>query len=163
MKRNYLNKDELNDMLLIGGLMDTSAKIRKGWKDRGMMSAEQHKQVKIAETYLKKFYTGVLEQLPVKEVRKLHNYLKEFHFKIYDKYTQNIVFGEYEDACKVMYMTREMFFDWTCEIIDIKCRNCTKCWDGCTFYEMLQANLIPEPTGFDRPNCRYSFGEEEGK
>lgn len=160
MPRDYLNSVEFNDFMTIGALLDTLTKTRKGWAERGQLTAEQHKSVKMAETYLKKFYESKLKDLNPKELLRIDKRLKQFDLKIVDKYTKDIIFGGYEDAYKIVNMEREMFFDWTCEIIDLHCKGCNKCWNECKLYDMLDANFMPAPTGFDRPSCRYSYGDK---
>lgn len=156
--KSYLNAQEMNDFMLIGVLLDSAAKIRKGWGDRGNLTKEEHRAVKTAETYLTKFYESVITRLGEKESLKIHKRLSDFELKIMDRYTLQRMRGQWQEEMKISHVDRVEFEDWCEQIMIIKCKGCTKNYEECNLHDVFCNNYVPESSwGLD--NCRYAYTE----
>jgi hypothetical protein len=171
--KDYLNSEELNDLMLIGALLDTTAnvvkstlndktldKIRIAWNTRGNLSKEEHKSLKMAETYLTKFYTSILNRLSINEVVKINKRNSSFNIRILDKFTLDKLNRQTNDKYKNAVVPREQFENWCEEIMEIKCKGCTKDRQACKLHEVFEDNFVQESDwGLD--NCRYAYNQIE--
>lgn len=173
--KNYLNSEELNDFMLIGTLLDTCSsiinstidpkhstigKIRIAWDTRGNLSKEEHKSIKMAETYLTKAYTSILNRLSKDEVIKISKRLSSYNLRILDKFTIDKINRESGDKYKNAVIPRELFENWCEEIMEVKCKGCNKDRQACKLREVFEDNFVPEADwGLD--NCRYAYTELE--
>lgn len=156
--KDYLNKEETNNFLLIGTLLDTVTGIKDDWKKRNMLTKEEHKYLALCKTYAEKFYNSVLLRLNPKEAEKIYKRLFKFDIKVLDEYTKKRLYGEFEKEYAVVKIPREEFEDWTEQIMEVECKNCNKHWSECRLHEIFQENFIPE-SGFNCSNCRYAYKE----
>lgn len=173
--KDYLNSEELNDFMLIGTLLDTTAnivnstipdklktlgKIRIAWDTRGNLTKEEHKSIKTAETYLTKAYSSILNRLNKDEAIKIGKRLSSFNFRILDKYTLDKLNRETNDKFINAIVPREQFMDWCEEIMEVKCKGCTQDRQACKLREVFEENFIQEADwGLD--NCRYAYNKIE--
>lgn len=130
--------------------------MREEWKARGNMTNEEHKHLKLAETYLSKFIMSVFNRLSKKEQEYLKKKLIRFDFKLVDDYTLTKVNRETKDRYLNAAVPREQFNDWCCEIMTVKCNGCTKDWNECELHTVFEDNFIPE-SSFCFENCKYAY------
>ncbi|KXZ40032.1 hypothetical protein SAMN05661008_01508 [Alkalithermobacter thermoalcaliphilus JW-YL-7 = DSM 7308] len=160
--KNYLNREEANDFMLTGVLLDTVSRIRTEWSGRNFITKEEHKNLKLAETYLTKYYKAVLERLGKKEAEKVFKRLGDFELKIMDRYMLNRLRGQWENELQVAHLKREEFEDWCEQIMHIKCKNCSLDYNNCNLYDVFEENLVPD-SGYNLHNCRFAYKEMKVK
>lgn len=156
-KRDYLISEEMNEFMLIGTLLDTAEKIRKSWPDRNMLDKEQSKNIKYAETYLRKFWEGILENLNGKELKKILKRSKDFNVRIMDKFTLERFEKDIIQNSRTMYLPTNEFYKWTEEVMHMACRGCDRSCMKCDLHTVFDNNQVPE-SDWKRPNCKYSYG-----
>lgn len=156
--KDYLNKEETNNFLLIGTLLDTVSAIKDDWKKRSMLTKEEHKYLSTAKTYAEKFYLSVMNRLNPREAEKLYKRLMKFDIKVLDEYTKKRLFGEFDKEYAVVKIPREEFEDWCEEIMEVNCKNCTKHWGECRLHKIFEKNFVPE-SSCNLDNCRYAYKE----
>lgn len=167
--RDYLNANEKNQFMviqsvvqLIDGLRNSGANgpqissMLEEWKKRNNMTKEEHKNLKTAETFLRKFLASVYERLSKKEQDLIKKKIVKFDFKLIDDYTLKQINRDIKDRFVNAVVPREQFNDWCSEIMHVKCNGCTKDWNTCELYTVFEDNFIPE-SGFDCANCKYAY------
>lgn len=170
--RDYLNAVEKNQFMvlqsvvqLMDGLRNTGVDgpkitcMLEEWTKRGNMTKEEHKNLKMSETYLRKFLASVYERLSPKEQDLIKKKVMKFDFKLVDDYTLKQVHRDIKDSLKNAVIPRQQFYDWCVEIMEVKCNGCTKDWNSCDLYEAFEHNFVPE-SGFDCSNCKFAYSHE---
>lgn len=167
--RDYLNANERNQFMSIMATMqsiqgvrtiDGSAPkiqtMREDWSGRNNLSKEEHKNLKMAETYLKKFIEGVYGRLNPKEQQQIAKKIMKFDYRLIDDFTLKQIYRDIQDRMTNAVVPREQFHDWCEQIMDIHCNGCKKDWSTCSLYQVFDENFIPE-SSFNCSNCRYAY------
>lgn len=160
--KDYLNAQEMNDVLLVGILLDKSAVIREEWMKRDNLTKEEHKALKTAQTYLAKFYEQLMRRLDIKEVKKMMKRTSDFELKIIDKFTLKRMQGTWQEDMKIAHVDREEFEDWCDQIMQIHCKGCKKHFGQCNLHDVFYNNFVPE-SGWNFERCRYAYKEISSK
>lgn len=168
--RDYLNSIEKNQFMVLQSIVQMIDGLRNSgidgpqissmleeWSKRGNMSKDEHKNLKTAETFLRKFLASVYERLSKKEQDQLKKKLVKFDFKLVDDYTLKQINRDISDRFVNAAVPREQFYKWCEEIMNVKCNRCTKDWNTCELYQVFEDNFVPE-SGFDCNNCKFAYG-----
>lgn len=167
--RDYLNSNEKNQFMVLQSVVQMMDGLRNSgvdgpkisnmleeWSKRNNMSKDEHKNLKTAETFLRKFLASVYERLSPKEQDQLKKKLIKFDFKLIDDYTLKQIDRDIADKVANAVVPRQQFYDWCVEIMEVKCNGCTKDWNTCELHNVFNDNLVPE-SGFDCKNCKYAY------
>lgn len=167
--RDYLNSNEKRQFFVINSVLQMALGIRNDgqsgpqiktmreeWKSRGNMTSEEHKQLKLAETYLSKFIMSVFNRLSKKEQEQIKKKLLRYDFKLVDDYTLTKVNRDTKDRLLNAAVPRQQFNDWCSEIMSVKCNGCTKDWNTCDLHQVFEENFIPE-SGWCKENCKFAY------
>lgn len=174
IKRNYLNKNEHNELFtllsvvkLIEGEAGYSTVPGKAmwdsWQEKGMMTKDQAKNLKLANTYLSKFVSSIInDNLDVAEKSNLISKSRKFDFRLIDDYTlvkiQNML-----NSVTGRYVEGDLLDEFVCNTMDEKCKGCAiEDRSTCTFRTFLEDNFIPpfSEMGAEKVpgnNCEYSY------
>jgi hypothetical protein len=172
--RDYLNSFEKNQFMVLISILQLMDGTRNNsgvdgpkigtmlqeWTSRNNMTKHEHKSLKMSETYLKKFVSSVYDRLSPKEQQVIDKKILKFDFKLVDDFTLKQVMRDIKDKMNHAVMPRQQFYDWTCEIMQVKCNGCTKDWNTCDLHQVFHNNFVPE-SGFDCANCKYAYRKEE--
>jgi hypothetical protein len=155
--KDYFNTMEANDFMVIryGGKM--AEKVLKEWGARGQLTKEEAKFLKYMATYGEKFFNEVGNRLSLKERVKINKRLAKFDFRLVDDYNSQKIFREAEEAMKTAVIPRDDFEEICCYVMEHECAGCTKDWNSCWLHDAFENNMAPEPTGYEKPNCRYAY------
>lgn len=169
--RDYLNSIEKNQFMVMNSVLQMAIGIRntgvdgpklktmrEEWSKRGNMTKDEHKSLKMAETYLSKFIMSVYNRLSPKEQEQIQKKLMKYDFKLVDDYTLKQVNRDIKDKMANAVMQRQLFYDWCVDIMEVKCNGCTKDWNTCDLHTVFDENFVPE-SGFDCKNCKYAYEE----
>lgn len=176
MKRDYLNKDETNQFMVLMSVTQIingernlenkkQAPMYIDWTNRSMMTKEQAKWLKTANTYLNKFIISKLKDLSKEQQKKVLAKISKFDFKLIDDYTWQKISRDMEDKFQFATLKREDFNNWCEEIMLKHCKDCTKDRCECNLFKVFDDNLVPDG-GFNLPSCPYAYslnGNKEGK
>jgi hypothetical protein len=167
--RDYLNANEKNQFMLLLSILQAMEGKRNLGKDgpkigtmleerskRNNMTKLEHKNLKTAETYLRKFVTSVYDRQSSKQQAEIDKKIMKFDFQLVDDFTLKKVHREISDRFVNAAVPREQFNDWCSEIMSVKCNGCSKDWNECELHTVFDENFIPE-SGFDCGNCKYAF------
>lgn len=167
--KDYLNAVEKNQVMVLMSILDVMDGNRNGgidgpkiasmledWNKRGNMTKEEHKALKSANTYLKKFTNSVMERLSEKEKAGLKKRLRKFDFRLVDDYTLEKIYRDMSEKMVNAVVPRENFNKWCEEIMECNCRNCTKDWKECELHHVFEENFVPE-SSWNKDNCRYAY------
>jgi hypothetical protein len=167
--RDYLNSVEKNQFMVMNSVLQMAIGIRnqgvdgpklqtmrEDWSKRDNMTKDEHKSLKTAETYLSKFIMSVYNRLSPKEQEQIQKKLMKYDFKLVDDYTMKKVNRDIKDKMNHAVMPRQQFYDWSCEIMQVKCNGCKKNWNECELYQVFDSNFVPE-SGFNCTNCKYAY------
>lgn len=137
--RDYLNATEKNQFMVLQSIVQLVDGLRNSgvdgpklgsmleqWTNSNNMSKEEHKNLKTAETYLRKYLASVYERLSQKEQEVIKKKIMKFDFKLVDDYTLKQINRNIADRFVNAAVPREQFNDWCCEIMQVKCKGCTK-------------------------------------
>jgi len=167
--RDYLNSTEKTQFMVLQSIVQMMNGLRNAgvdgpkissmledWSKRGNMTKDEHKNLKTAETYMRKFLASVYGRLSKKEQEVIKKKLIKFDFKLVDDYTLTQINRDINDKITNATMKRQQFYDWCSEIMDVKCNGCTKNWNECQLHEVFEDNFVPE-SGFNCANCKYAY------
>jgi hypothetical protein len=167
--RDYLNASEKNQFMVLQSILQLmEGKRNEGingpkigtmleeWMKRDNMAKEEHRNLKTAETYLRKFLTTVYERQSPKQQNEIDKKIMKFDFKLVDDYTLKQVHRDIADRFVNAAVPRQQFNDWCSEIMNVKCNGCSKDWNTCDLYQVFDDNFIPE-SGFNCVNCKYAY------
>jgi len=167
--RDYLNSIEKNQFMVMNSVLQMAIGIRntgvdgpkiqsmrEEWAKRDNMTKDEHKSLKMAETYLSKFIMSVYNRLNLKEQDQIKKKLMKYDFKLVDDYTLKQVHRDIKDKMANAVMPRQQFYDWSCDIMEVKCNGCSEDWNTCPLYQVFEDNFVPE-SGFDCSNCKYAY------
>lgn len=170
--RDYLNSLEKNQFMVLISILqlldgtrnntgNESLKLgsmKEEWKKRDNLTKDEHKHLKTAETFLKKFVGSVYDRLSPKEQQIIDKKILKFDFKLVDDFTLKQVMRDVKDKMNNAVMPRQQFYDWCVDIMEVKCKGCTKEWKTCGLHQVFDNNFVPE-SGFDCKNCKYAYNE----
>lgn len=167
--RDYLNANEKNQFMvlqsivqMIDGLRNSGAdgpkliSMLEEWSNHNNMTKDEHKNLKTAETFLRKFLGSVYERLSKKEQDIIRKKIMKFDFKLVDDYTLKQVNRNIQDRFVNAAVPREQFYKWTEEIMSVKCNGCTKDGNTCELNQVFEDNFIPE-SGWNCDNCKFAY------
>ncbi|WP_057979457.1 DUF5651 domain-containing protein [Caloramator mitchellensis] len=154
-KRDYLQPDEMNDFLILATIWGLLEKIIDLWDKRQMISKEEKKNLKLAKTYIGKFYGMKVNELSRKTAKKVAEYLQKNEVVIIQTEDKEKM---REETQKFIEIEREDFYNWCEQIIDINCKNCRKNHQECKLYDLLDKYEVPD-SSFEKRNCRYAYDE----
>lgn len=152
--RNYLNTDEGLQYITIGYIRDVIDQVLKTWKSN--VTKEERTHLKYVETYAKKWFFSIKSRLDEKQLKKLERWVDEYELTLADREKQKKIEVAADEKLKNVTMPRESFENWCSEIMNIKCKNCTKEWVDCDLHDLFLNNAVPEST-HDLKNCRYAY------
>jgi hypothetical protein len=170
--KDYLNKFEHNQFMVMNSVLQSilgvdnlgvdSPKIksmREEWSKRGNLTKEEHRSLKMAETYMEKFIMSVYNRLSKKEQAQIQKKLFNYSFKLVDEYTMQKVNRDIKDKMAHAVIPRQEFYDLCVEVMEVKCNGCQKDWNTCDLHQVFDNNFVPE-SGFDCSNCKYAYSQQ---
>ncbi|MEH7503269.1 DUF5651 domain-containing protein [Neobacillus drentensis] len=167
--RDYLNSIEKNQFMVMNSVLQMVVGLRnmgvdgpklktmrEEWTKRDNLTKDEHKNLKMAETYMGKFIMSVYNRLSPKEQEQIQKKLLKYDFKLVDDFTLQKVNRDIKDKMVNAVVPRQQFYDWCTEIMNVKCNGCTKDWNTCDLHQVFDNNFVPE-SGFDCANCKYAY------
>lgn len=162
--KDYLTGQEINDLLFTFYLIERNRNTRDEWGERGNLTKEEMKYLKMATTWTDKFLTTVLKRYPDKQVVKFmartEREIKD-PVRLVDKWTVDRVLGRFNDAYEIVKMPRNEFEFLAMSLINVHCKNCNKKLDNCDLYTFLDDNMFP--TCDKGKGCPYRYIEPSQK
>lgn len=169
IKRGYLNRDEFNtfmmltslNMLILGERSITNRRVPpmwESWVERGVMTPEQRKNLKMANTYFNKFINDVFNNnfdLVTKD--KVIAQLVKYDFRLIDDHTVRQVYNLMDSATKEFHLTQDEFFDLVEAKMETSCKGCTKDRCECETRELFESKFIPPVNEGSQCNCEYAY------
>jgi len=167
--RDYLNSNEKNQFMVLSSILQNIEGIRnegtdgpkivhmlEAWKARDNMTKDEHRSLKMAETYLRKFVNSVFDRQSSKEQETIVKKLRKYDFRLVDDYTMQQIHRDMKDKLKHAVVPREQFYNWCRDIMDSKCNGCEKDWNTCDLHQVFEENFIPE-SGWCLKNCKFAY------
>jgi hypothetical protein len=167
--KDYLNKFEMNQFMVMNSVLQSVLGIkntgvdgpkiktmREDWAKRGNLTKEEHKSLKMAETYMERFIMSVYNRQSLKEQEQINKKLFKYAFQLVDDYTFQKMSRDAQDKIQNAVMPRQQFYDWCSEIMAVKCNGCMLNWNECPLHQVFDSNFVPE-SGYDCTNCKYAY------
>jgi Family of unknown function (DUF5651) len=167
--KDYLNKFETNDFMVMNSVLQSVLGIenlgvdgpklktmREKWMERGNLTKEEHKYLKMTETYMEKAVMSIYSRLSPKQQEQINKKLFSYSFKLVDDYTMQQINRDIKDKMQHAVMPRQQFYDWCVDIMEVKCNGCTKDWNTCDLHQVFESNFVPE-SEFNCSNCKYAY------
>lgn len=171
--RDYLNSHETNQYMVLASVLQLMEGKRntgvngpkigtmlEEWKTKDNLTKDEHRSLKTADTYLKKFIESVYDRLSPKEQKALDKRLRKFDFRLVDDFTLQKINRDVSDRMVNAVVPREQFNDWCEQIMNVQCNSCTKDCNICPLYEVFDNNFVPE-SSFNLSNCKYAYTLKE--
>lgn len=130
--------------------------IWQDWKERNFLTSTEGKYIKMAHTYMLKFFEEVFKRIDETEKDKLLKQLIKFDIRIMDAFTLEKLDRDIKNRMINAAVPRQQFENWCEEIMLINCKDCTKDSCKCNLREIFEDNFVPDG-GFTLPNCRYAY------
>lgn len=158
---NYLNQQQISDMMLLFCLGDKLERIIDTWVQYENMTKEEAKYIRTSRTYYNKFFDSVQERLPDKEKDKLIKRYSNFHMTIQDKWLLKKFQDDMNEKSKTVRMERHLFDKFAIQLFNKNCKDCTKTSEECELHDILYENLFSAEEKMK--NCCYAFESNEAK
>lgn len=169
VKRGYLNREEYNNFLMLLSLnmlvigersLDCKATppMWDTWVEKGIMTPEQKKNLKMATTYFNKFINDVFNNnfdLTTKD--KIIQQIAKFDFRLIDDYTVQKIYSLMNSTTKEFHMDKDDFFDLVEAKMEMSCKGCTKDRNECELRQFLEDRFVPPINEGSECNCEYSY------
>lgn len=154
--KTYLNAEENNNFFWLFITSLCMKQYRVNFGKHGTITSEEHKNLKMSETYLKKFISSVMNRLDPKATHQLIDRASKYEIKIIDQFTKRKLYGEWAEELEVIKMPREQYNNWCDRIMKTECKNCKKQCGQCELFELFEDTFIPE-SSWQLPNCKYAY------
>jgi hypothetical protein len=155
--RDYLNSEESNHFLFLKIMALHMKTYRQNWEKFGNISNEEHKYLKLTESWLNKFIDTMESRLSEKQRETFKKKQYKYAIKVLDEYTLNRLEGKFKGDLQVVKMEGDDFFDiFVPEAMDGMCKNCNKDYKTCKWHDVLQKYFVIE-SDENLPNCRYAY------
>lgn len=165
LKREYLNSEEKNFYMIakafiqyLEGQRNLEGKITEDvwveWTKRGMITPGMQRNLKLVNTYLKKFCYELEDNLNNPELDKLNKQLMKFDYKLIDDYTVKKLLRDVNDHIKYAVIEREKLEEVLEDIAQVRCVGCKCDYRECAIYKLLDD--ISTPYCGEQPNCPYA-------
>lgn len=161
--KDYLKKEERLDLLFFKKYIDSCESMIENWSKRNNLTKEEHKALKTAITWGIKAFDSITARQSQQTLKTFWNSIKESVVIIQDRFAVGIYQKKMSSDMKASYEMNKDYFALVEEIMYVNCQNCIKDHKECGFAEEFNAHCLPEPTGFEHGNCRYSYKKEDIK
>ena len=170
LKREYLTAEEKNFYMIakafiesIDGQRNLERKATKEiwveWGNRGMLTPNMKKSLKMVKTYLQKFCYELEDNLSKTEKNRLGKHLEKFDYRLLDDYTLQKLLRDISNNMKYAVMNRESLANVLEDIAAVRCVGCTQNYEKCEIYKMLDDISIPYVK--ENPTCPYACTLDE--
>lgn len=172
VKRGYLRKDEENLILIMLSVkalvegrvkgLKTDGPVWEKWKESGIITKEQIKNLKMANTYLSKFANDVIaNNLDSKSKSKLLKKAASFEFRMVDDYTVKKL-HQMVNARKEMNLTMEEWYIMVDGTLFANCKGCKNDRNTCALRDFYEDKFVPPVIELGRTDevsctCEYSY------
>lgn len=158
---DYLNKQQVQDVMLLFCVHDTIDKIVKTWTEHGNLTKEEQRAIKTSNTWNHKFLDSLQSRLSDKEKKKLVKRYSDYYLQIMDQWLLKKFTDEMNEKAQVVRMERELFESFAYETCTVKCIDCNKSLNDCNWHDVLYENMMEYAN--QKPNCPYAVISEEVK
>ncbi len=155
--KDYMNAEESNYFLYLLITSEHMQEYRERLARYGNITKDEHKFLKMSETYMKKYVKSVQARLSSKQKKFFKDKSKKRAIKIIDAWTEKRLYGQWGDEMRVVKLPRSVYENWCSEIMSVKCKNCTQSHNECKLHDYFIETFVPEADGYDKPNCRYAY------
>lgn len=153
--KNYLNNEESNNIFWLYVTKMYMPKYRHNMVSSGNITAEEHKHLKMAETYLGKFTDSILSRVNQKTIKNFSSKFADHEIRVMDAKTLHKMRGQWADEIQAVHLKREEFEDFCEQIMEVKCNGCEINPEDCNLYDLLEENFVPV---YDACiNCKYAY------
>ena len=173
LKRNYYNATEFNNIMVmiaveqmlegIRGLGGTTGiPMADAFYERGIITKEQRKNLKMVHTYLRKFTQEAYSNGDMKTKDKIDKKKYNFDFRLIDDFTVKKLYALTSSMDSFRLDERE-FKTLVSSIVENKCKNCTSDRNCCPVHSVFVKYMVPpqiKRADVDLPNCEFAFMRE---
>lgn len=160
-KRGYFSSQELNTYLVLNSIIQMldgrrtidNKKHEQFWKeleDKGMITAEEKKNLKSSYTFLKKYLESAYNNLDKPTQNKIDKQADKFDFRLVDDYTFKRIIRDISKEMDYAKIKRKDFEEILEDVAEIKCVGCTQDYKECSLFKVMD-------------QCLLKYGEGTGK
>ena len=160
-KRGYFSLQELNTYLVLNSIIQMlygrrttdNKKHEQFWKeleDKGMITAEEKKNLKSSYTFLKKYLESAYNNLDKPTQNKIDKQADKFDFRLVDDYTFKRIIRDISKEMDYAKIKRKDFEEILEDVAEIKCVGCTQDYKECSLFKVMD-------------QCLLKYGEGTGK
>lgn len=154
--KSYLNADETRSFQWLLLTVLYGSNYRDALIKYGNITKEEHKDLKMGLTHLKKYCDSVFNRLDANQVDNIVKRTDGAGIRIFDQPTLKKLLVATEDTMSFVVLDREKFESLTEITMHQLCRNCTLDYKACNVFSVLSDGYTPE-SGFNLPNCPYAY------
>ena len=160
-KRGYFSSQELNTYLVLNSIIQMldgrrtidNKKHEQFWKElehKGMITAEEKKNLKSSYTFLKKYLESAYNNLDKPTQNKIDKQADKFDFRLVDDYTFKRIIRDISKEMDYAKIKRKDFEEILEDVAEIKCVGCTQDYKECSLFKVMD-------------QCLLKYGEGTGK
>lgn len=172
LRRNYYNNGEFNNFMVMAAMLQMMEGIRgmggaigepmaENYYNKGIITKEQRKNLKMSYTYLKKFMIETYDNADIKTRNKMDKKLLNFDFRLVDDYSVKKIY-EILNSTEEYRLSKEDFYLLVTKQVESGCADCVEDRNTCKMHDLFEKYLIrPQHRGCGNlPNCEYAFLKE---
>lgn len=142
--------------------MDTTDGILKDWSERKNLTKDEHKMLKMVETYGHKVLESILNRQNDTCHKTFKNSMNSAYVDLFDKFAADMHTRKLSTQLDDCYEKNKDYYRLVELMMDKNCCNCTQCGKDCLIYYELEKHYVPDSASAGMgqlDNCRYAYRE----
>lgn len=153
--KDYLSSSEREKYLTVAKLMDGIDEMIL-WADRGVITKEERKNLKMASTLIYKSLDSIIDRLNPSAKRTMANAMKDSVVLLDNNFGLKQYLKKKKADEKLAFEENEDYFNLVEEVAFQNCNGCKKHCTECRYYELWEELYISD-MGANYGNCRFAY------
>ena len=156
--KKYLNQQERITFLYMTNLMDRTENMIEDWDQRGNLTKEERKYLKMSLSFGLKAFESILHRLDKSVVAALKKEKDRSGIHLDMVHSLEIIKKRKKAELDASYEENKEYYRLVELILDSKCQGCRIPCGECEIFEEFQKQCVPYADGNEEfSNCKYSY------
>lgn len=160
--KDYFNTIERDQFLTFLKSLDHGETIEQAWGERGNLTKEELKALRMVKTWGKKFIESVLKRQNDTSLKATGRAIRSSELILdYKGQLDELLKKRCSDINKSYEENRD-YFSLIELLMHYNCKNCSRKCTECLIYPEFEKHNVPEFSGWENlKNCKYSYESKE--
>ncbi len=156
--KDYLNNQEVKELLILNYVRVLVEHFTNG----NVMDKEEKANLKRGGTFIKNTLKRMIARLGEKEAKKFVRLYENSEIVVISDSELDVLQKRKSAELDAAYEDSKEYFDLVEITMDLKCKNCTKCFKECDLYKHFnEQEVIPFNESEDLGNCKFAYRESD--